>query len=153
MDATTQPAGLKPGAVPNDLLWNLVGITATVAIAGGLPPDHVGLNLGMRVLLIALTTCAYVAHAAACRSHPPRVRSARGFFWAPFGRIRRIPEGMPLLAAKKYYYDPSVAYSPMRAWVGWWNCKTFPGDREAEEYFFIDRRSRYAIPASALDLR
>ena len=149
MFATIQTAGLTLGAVPTDLLWNLLGITATLPITGGLPPDRLELSLGVRVLITALAW-AYAAHAAACRSRPPRVRSIRGFFWAPFGRIRRIPEGMPLLAAKRYHYNSSIAYSPMRAWVGWWNCKTFSGDHGGEEYFFIDRRTRYAIPASAL---
>ena len=145
---TSQTARLSPATI--DCLATLVDITSTWSLAGVLMADRVTLHPALYVAILALGVGAYLLHHAACLSRPPRVRSLRGFLWAPFGRIRRVPEGMPLLAAKRYHYNPSVAYSTMVVWVGWWSCRTFTGDPASAEYVFFDRRTRYAVLASDL---
>jgi hypothetical protein len=148
MTATSQTARLSPATI--DCLATLAGITSTWSVAGVLMAGRVRLHPALYVAVLALGVGAYLLHHAACLSRPPRVRSLRGFLWAPFGRLRRIPEGMPLLAAKRYHYNPSEACSPMVVWAGWWSCRTFTGDPASAEYVFFDRRTRYAVLASDL---
>lgn len=148
MIATSSSARLSPATL--DCLATLAGITCTWSVAGMLMAGRVTLHPALYVAFLGLGVGAYLLHHAACLSRPPRVRSLRGFLWAPFGRIRRIPKGMPVLAAKRYYYNPSEAWSPMVVWIGWWSCRTFTGDPASAEYVFFDRRSRYAVLASDL---
>ena len=142
---------VAPGPAALDRITSLLGITAAwslaVLLAAGVRPLHPALYLSALVLALA----GHRALDARCGPRPPRVRSLAGFLWAPAGRLRRIPEGTPLLAAKRYHFNPSQAYHPMRVWVGWWNCRTFTGDPASAEYFFLERGStRYAIPARDL---
>ena len=142
---------VAPGSAALDRITSLLGITAAwsfaVLLAAGVRPLHPELYLSGLVLAVA----GHRALDARCGPRPPRVRSLAGFLWAPAGRVRRIPEGTPLLAAKRYHFNPSQAYHPMRVWVGWWNCRTFTGDPASAEYFFVERGStRYAIPARDL---
>lgn len=140
-----------PGSAALDRITSLLGITAAwslaVLLAAGVRPLHPALYLSALFLALA----GYRTLDARYGPRPPRVRSLAGFLWAPAGRFRRVPEGMPLLAAKRYHFNPSQAYHPMLVWVGWWNCRTFTGDPASAEYFFVERGStRYAIPASDL---
>lgn len=149
MISITRPTGISPSTA--DRLFNLLGITTTWYVVVILSPEWLGLPRALHLLLYAAAVGAYLVHHAACSANPPPTRSARGILFAPFGRVRRIPEGMPLMSGKRYYFHPSEAHEPMVVWVGWWNCRTFPGDDAAQEYHFIDRRStRYAIPAGDL---
>jgi hypothetical protein len=66
---------------------------------------------------------------------------------APFGRVRTLPAGTELLAAKRWYFYACVIPRPMRVWVGWWNCRRF--DPDSGLYYFIERGSRYAVPVTA----
>ena len=148
MIAITRTAGLTPATL--DCLATLTGIAATWSVAGLLMAGHVTMNPALYVVLLGVALTAHLLNHAACLAHPPRVRSFRGFLRAPFGRVRRIPEEMPLLAAKAYHFHPSMAYSPMLVWIGWWSCRTFTGDPASDEYFFFYRRSRYAVLATDL---
>lgn len=140
---------VAPGPAALDRITSLLGITAAwslaVLLAAGVRPLH-------PVLYLSALALALAGHRALdARYGPRRVRSLAGFLWAPAGRFRCIPEGTPLLAAKRYHFNPSQAYHPMRVWVGWWNCRTFTGDPASPEYFFLERGStRYAIPARDL---
>ena len=142
---------VAPGSAVLDRITSLLGITAAwslaVLLAAGVRPLHPALYLSALVLALA----GHGALDARYGPRPPGVRSLAGFLWAPVGRFRRIPEGTPLLAAKRYHFNPSQAYHPMLVWVGWWNCRTFTGDPASAEYFFVERGStRYAIPARDL---
>ncbi len=134
-----------------DRMLSLLGIATAGSLASvitaGIRPLHPALCLTALVMAFA----AHLAHAARCRSRSPRVRSLAGFLWAPAGRLRRIPVGTPLLAGKRYYFDPSQACEPMLVWIGWWNCGTFTSQPASAEYFFVERRNtRYAILAQDL---
>lgn len=149
MNLTAPRIASGPAAL--DRALSLLGITAawslTSMLAAGIGRLHPAIYLS--VFVLAFT--AHLAHDSRCRSRPPQVRSLAGFLWAPVGRIRRIPVDAPLLAAKRYYFNPSHAYEPMLVWVGWWNCRTFIGDPASAEFFFIERGStRYAITARDL---
>jgi L-alanine-DL-glutamate epimerase-like enolase superfamily enzyme len=142
---------IAPGPAVLDRVTSLLGITAAWSLAAMLAAFARPLHPALYLSGFGLAVAAHLAHAARCRSRAPRVRSLAGFLWAPAGRIRRIPAGTPLLAAKRYYFNPSQAYHPMLVWVGWWNCRTFTGDPASAEYFFVERGStRYAVPACDL---
>jgi hypothetical protein len=66
---------------------------------------------------------------------------------APFGRICTLPAGTELLAAKRWYFYACVIPAPLRVWVGWWNCRRF--DADSGLYYFIEGRTRYAVPVLA----
>ena len=145
MKATTLTGPAAPART-----WSLPATAAgtlAAALAAWISPLHPGLSLPA----IALAAAGHLALQSRCRSRPPRVRSLAGFLWAPLGRLRRVAADTPLLAAKRHYFIQRVAHRPMVVWVGWWNCRTFPGDPAAIEYFFVERGStRYAIPAADL---
>lgn len=148
MFTITRTAGSTPATL--DCLATLLGIAAVWSLSGLLIAGHATLSPVLYVVLLGVAITAHLLHHAACLANPPRVRSIRGFLWAPFGRVRRIPQDMPLLAAKAYHFNPSIAYSPMLVWVGWWSCRTFTGDPASDEYFFFYRRNRYAVLATNL---
>jgi hypothetical protein len=142
--AARHPAALDalPAVLGALALWGSAAALLAAAVPGSAAPCP---------WLIAAGLALHLAHAARCRRRPPRVRSLAGFAWAPAGRLRRIPAGTPLLAAKRYWFTPSEAYEPMRVWIGWWSCGTFPGDPDQVEYVFFSRGStRYALPARDL---
>lgn len=149
MNATA--SRFAPGPAALDRVLSLLGITAAWSLASILAAGPLPLHPALYLSAFVLAFAAHLAHDARCRSRPPRVRSLAGFLWTPAGRFRRIPVGTPLLAAKRYYFNPSQAYQPMLVWVGWWNSKTFTGDPASAEYFFFERSStRYAILARDL---
>ena len=146
MNATAPRTAPDPAVL--DRATSLLGITAAWSLAAMLAACIRPLHPALYLAAFGLAVAAHLAHDARCRSRPPRVRSLAGFLWAPAGRIRRIPVDTPLLAAKRYHFNPSQAYDPMCVWVGWWNCRTFTGDPASAEYFFVERGStRYAILA------
>ena len=67
---------------------------------------------------------------------------------APFGRVRTLPAGTELWAAKVYRYHPHVLTEPRRIWVGWWNCGRFPAHEE--RYYFARGASNLAIRVDAV---
>lgn len=146
MDAITQPVPARPGTLDRSV--TLVGITLAVSLAAIAAARVAAPHLAFYLAAMIVAWGTHALHDLRCRARPPRVRSLAGFLWAPFGRFRRVPEGTPLLSAKRYYFHPSSAHRPMLVWLGWWNCKTFPGDPASAEYFFFDRGGRYALPAA-----
>lgn len=68
---------------------------------------------------------------------------------APFGRVCTLPAGTQVLTGKKWYFHAYDLPAPMRVWVGWWNCRGFGSDRDSGRYYFIEGRSRYAVPVVA----
>lgn len=149
MNVTAPRTAPSPAVL--DLVTSLLGITAAWSLTAVLAACVWPLRPALYLWGMGAALAGHLAHHARCRVRPPRVRSLAGLLWAPVGRIRHVPAGTPLLAAKRYHFNPSQAYRPMLVWVGWWNCRTFTGDPTSAEYFFLERGStRYAIPARDL---
>ncbi|MBB4635882.1 hypothetical protein [Longimicrobium terrae] len=120
-------------------MWTLAGVMA----AGFGLPDPV-----LNIAGLGTAGLAWCRHHARCRRRPPPVRSLAGFLWAPLGRVRRVEAGTPILGGKRYCFQPTTVSEPLIVWAGWWNGGRFAGAAQTDDYFFVQRRSRLAIPAA-----
>jgi hypothetical protein len=97
---------------------------------------------------LAVTLATWLAGQLALRREGRTPRSLAAPFLAPFGRLHTVPAGTEVYSAKRWHFRLGVTCEPMRVWVGWWNCRAF---HEGEErFYFVERRSRFAVPASAI---
>jgi len=99
------------------------------------------------VVCMLILVLLWTAGRAALRRESRQPPNGLAPLVAPFGRICTLPAGTEVLAGKKWYFHPCAIAEPMRVWVGWWNCRGF--DSDSGLYYFIERRSRYAVPVTA----